>query len=150
MGRSMEPTCLPMTLAARLAAQADRLGGRCFFHHGGVDQSYAPFPLKDMIISGGYNIYPKEIEDVLYTHPAVLEAAVVGVPHEAKGEVPRAYVVLKEGAAAAPDEILAHLRGQLAAYKLPTSLEVIAALPKTGSGKIRRVELRDRASVKEG
>ena len=127
MGRSMEPTCLPMTLAARLAAQADRLGGRCFFH-----------------------IYPKEIEDVLYTHPAVLEAAVVGVPHEAKGEVPRAYVVLKEGAAAAPDEILAHLRGQLAAYKLPTSVEVIAAIPKTGSGKIRRVELRERASVKEG
>ena len=74
----------------------------------------------------------------------------VGVPHEAKGEVPRAYVVLKEGAAAAPDEILACLRGQLAAYKLPTSVEVIAAIPKTGSGKIRRVELRERASVKEG
>jgi long-chain acyl-CoA synthetase len=105
--------------------------------------------LTDMIISGGYNIYPKEIEDVLYTHPAVLEAAVIGVPHEAKGEVPRAYVVLKEGAAAAPDEILAYLRGQLAAYKLPVSVEVIAAIPKTGSGKIRRVELRDRAAAKE-
>jgi long-chain acyl-CoA synthetase len=105
--------------------------------------------LKDMIISGGYNIYPKEIEDVLYTHPAVLEAAVIGVPHEAKGEVPRAYVVLKEGAAAAPDEILAYLRGQLAAYKLPTSVETIAAIPKTGSGKIRRVELRDRAAARE-
>ncbi len=105
--------------------------------------------LKDMIISGGYNIYPKEIEDVLYTHPAVLEAAVVGVPHEAKGEVPRAYVVPKDGAAAAPDEILAYLRGQLAAYKLPASVEIIAASPKTGSGKIRRVELRDRAAARE-
>jgi long-chain acyl-CoA synthetase len=101
--------------------------------------------LKDMIISGGYNIYPKEIEDVLYMHPAVLEAAVVGVPHDAKGEVPRAYVVVKEGAVATPDEILAYLRGQLAAYKLPTSVEIITAIPKTGSGKIRRVELRDRA-----
>jgi long-chain acyl-CoA synthetase len=105
--------------------------------------------LKDMIISGGYNIYPKEIEDVLYTHPAVLEAAVVGVAHEAKGEVPRAYVVQKDGAAAAPDEILAYLRGQLAAYKLPASVEIIAAIPKTGSGKIRRVELRDRAAARE-
>jgi long-chain acyl-CoA synthetase len=103
--------------------------------------------LKDMIISGGYNIYPKEIEDVLYTHPAVLEAAVVGVPHEAKGEVPRAYVVPKDGTAAAPDEILAYLRGQLAAYKLPAAVEIIAAIPKTGSGKIRRVELRDRAAA---
>jgi long-chain acyl-CoA synthetase len=107
--------------------------------------------LKDMIISGGYNIYPKEIEDVLYMHPAVLEAAVIGVPHDAKGEVPRAYVVVKEGAAAAPDEILAYLRGQLAAYKLPASVEIIAAIPKTGSGKIRRVELRDRArTTREG
>ena len=105
--------------------------------------------LKDMIISGGYNIYPKEIEDVLYTHPAILEAAVVGVAHEAKGEVPRAYVMLKEGAAAAPDEILAYLRGQLAAYKLPAAVEIIAAIPKTGSGKIRRVELRDRAAARE-
>jgi long-chain acyl-CoA synthetase len=86
---------------------------------------------------------------VLYTHPAVLEAAVVGVPHEAKGEVPRAYVVQKDGAAAKPDEILAYLRGQLAAYKLPASVEVIAAIPKTGSGKIRRVELRDRAAARE-
>ena len=105
--------------------------------------------LKDMIISGGYNIYPKEIEDVLYTHSAVLEAAVVGVKHEAKGEVPRAYVVLKDGAPAAPDEIVAYLRGQLAAYKLPASIEVIAAIPKTGSGKIRRVELRERAAAGE-
>ena len=105
--------------------------------------------LKDMIISGGYNIYPKEIEDVLYAHPAVLEAAVVGVPHEAKGEVPRAYVVQKEGAAATPVEILTYLRGQLAAYKLPATVEIIAAIPKTGSGKIRRVELRDRAARKE-
>jgi acyl-CoA synthetase (AMP-forming)/AMP-acid ligase II len=72
----------------------------------------------------------------------------VGVPHEAKGEVPRAYVVQKDGAAAKPDEILAYLRGQLAAYKLPASVEIIAAIPKTGSGKIRRVELRESAAAK--
>lgn len=134
-------------------AEATRGG---FYHTGDLgklDASgflYVLDRLKDMIISGGYNIYPKEVEDVLYTHPAVLEAAVVGVPHEAKGEVPRAYVVLKEGAAATAEEIRAYLRGQLAAYKMPTSVEFIQAIPKTGSGKIRRVELRDRARATAG
>jgi long-chain acyl-CoA synthetase len=129
-------------------AEATRGG---FYHTGDLGKMdadgflYVLDRLKDTIISGGYNIYPKEIEDVLYAHPAVLEAAVVGVPHEAKGEVPRAYVVRKEGEAATADEVLAYLRTQLAAYKLPTSVEFIEAIPKTGSGKIRRVELRERA-----
>lgn len=129
-------------------AEATRGG---FYHTGDLGKVdaegflYVLDRLKDMIISGGYNIYPKEIEDVLYAHPAVLEAAVVGVPHEAKGEVPRAYVVLKAGGATTIDELLAYLRTQLAAYKLPTSVEFIEAIPKTGSGKIRRVELRERA-----
>jgi long-chain acyl-CoA synthetase len=129
-------------------AEATRGG---FYHTGDLGKMdgdgflYVLDRLKDTIISGGYNIYPKEIEDVLYVHPAVLEAAVVGVPHEAKGEVPRAYVVRKEGEAATADEVLAYLKTQLAAYKLPTSVEFIEAIPKTGSGKIRRVELRERA-----
>ena len=134
-------------------AEATRGG---FYHTGdlgtldGDGFLYVLDRLKDMIISGGYNIYPKEVEDVLYAHPAVLEAAVVGVPHEAKGEVPRAYVVLKEGASATADEVQAYLRGQLAAYKLPASVEFIQAIPKTGSGKIRRVELREKARAAGG
>jgi len=97
--------------------------------------------LKHMIICGGYNIYPKEIENVLHGHPAVLECAVVGVPDPVKGEIPKACLVLKEGARATGDEIQAFCRQSLAAYKVPRVVEFLASLPKTATGKIRKVEL---------
>ena len=94
--------------------------------------------LKDMIITGGYNVYPAEIERVVSTHPAVAMVAIGRVDDALKGEVACAYVVLKPGAAANEDEIVAHCRPHLAAYKLPRSVRFVADLPKTSSGKIMR------------
>jgi len=97
--------------------------------------------LKEMIITGGFNIYPKELEEVIYTHPAVLEAAVVGVPDEAKGEVPKAFVALKPGHTMTEQEFFHFCRGQLAAYKVPRQVQFVESLPKTPTGKITKVEL---------
>ncbi|MGC1207087.1 MAG: long-chain fatty acid--CoA ligase [Ornithinimicrobium sp.] len=96
---------------------------------------------KDMIIRGGLNIYPREIEEVLYEHEAVAEAAVVGVPHEELGEEVAAYVVLADGAEATEDEIREHVRSQVAAYKYPRHIHFIDALPKGATGKILKREL---------
>lgn len=98
--------------------------------------------LKDLIISGGYNIAPKEIEDVILAHPAVLDVAVVGITDAARGEVPKAFIVCKEGASLAEDALLAHCRTQLAAYKLPRVVAFVPELPKTASGKVQRFLLR--------
>ncbi|HEM61673.1 MAG TPA: long-chain-fatty-acid--CoA ligase [Chloroflexi bacterium] len=98
---------------------------------------------KDMIISGGENIYSREVEEVLYTHPAVLEAAVVGVPDEKWGESVKAVVVLKEGASASEEEIVDFCKERLAGYKKPRSVDFRDILPKTGSGKIRKGEIRE-------
>ena len=97
--------------------------------------------LKHMIICGGYNIYPKEIENVLHGHPAVLECAVVGVPDADKGEIPKACIVPREGAHATEAEIKDFCREFLAAYKVPRVVEFLASLPKTATGKIRKGEL---------
>ncbi len=93
---------------------------------------------KDMIIVGGRNVYPREIEEVLMTQPAVAEAAVVGEPHERYGEVPRAYVVLKPGASATAEEVLAHCRQNLSRYKIPVAIEFRVELPRTFIGKVLR------------
>ncbi|MBI4362720.1 MAG: long-chain fatty acid--CoA ligase [Euryarchaeota archaeon] len=98
---------------------------------------------KDMLLCGGYNVYPVEIEGVLYEHPKVLEAAVTGVPDEYRGESPKAHIVLKPGQTATPDEIIAYCRTKLAAYKVPRHVEFRASLPKTPIGKILRKELRE-------
>ena len=98
---------------------------------------------KDMIISGGENIYSREVEEVLYMHPAVMEAAVVGVPDEKWGESVKAFVVLKEGAGASEEEIIDFCREHLASYKKPRSVEFWGELPKTGSGKIKKDEIRE-------
>jgi len=98
---------------------------------------------KDMIISGGENIYSREVEEVLYMHPAVLEAAVVGVPDEKWGESVKAIVVLRRGAGASEVEIIDFCREHLASYKKPGSVEFWSELPKTGSGKIKKDELRE-------
>ncbi len=95
---------------------------------------------KDMIIAGGFNIYPREVEEVLYEHPAVLEAVVAGVPDPYRGETVKAFIVLKEGASATADEIIAFSRTRLAGYKAPRAVEFRAGLPKSLIGKhLRRV-----------
>ncbi|RCG27470.1 long-chain fatty acid--CoA ligase [Streptomyces diacarni] len=99
---------------------------------------------KDMINASGFKIWPREVEDVLYAHPAVREAAVVGVPHAYRGETVKAYVSLRDGGQAAPEELSAYCKERLAAYKYPREVEILAELPKTTSGKILRRELRSR------
>jgi long-chain acyl-CoA synthetase len=98
---------------------------------------------KDQINASGFKVWPREVEDVLYAHPAVREAAVVGVPDEYRGETVKAFVSLKAGAAASEDELIAFCRARMAAYKYPRQVEVIDEIPKTATGKILRRELRD-------
>jgi long-chain acyl-CoA synthetase len=93
---------------------------------------------KDLIIASGYNIVPREVEEVLFTHPKVLEAAVVGVPHPNRGETVKAVVVLKEGQTADVEEIRAFCKERLAPYKVPFIVEFTAALPRTQAGKVLR------------
>ncbi|MFI7365696.1 class I adenylate-forming enzyme family protein [Streptomyces sp. NPDC050149] len=97
---------------------------------------------KDMINASGFKVWPREVEDVLYTHPAVREAAVVGVPDTYRGETVRAYVSLRPGASVEPGELGAYCKERLAAYKYPREVEILTELPKTASGKILRRELR--------
>jgi long-chain acyl-CoA synthetase len=97
---------------------------------------------KDMIIRGGFNVYPREIEEILYAHAAVAEAAVIGVPDAMHGEEVKAVVALKPGAAATPDELVAWCKERVAAYKYPRSVEIIASLPKGPTGKILKRELK--------
>ncbi|MER6316122.1 AMP-binding protein [Streptomyces sp. NPDC001581] len=99
---------------------------------------------KDMINASGFKVWPREVEDVLYTHPAVREAAVVGVPDPYRGESVKAYVSLRPGASAEPEELSAYCAARIAAYKYPRQVEILPVLPKTTSGKILRRELRDR------
>jgi fatty-acyl-CoA synthase len=98
--------------------------------------------IKDVIISGGENISSVEVEGVLLRHPAVLEAAIVGLPHEKWGEAPHAYVVLKAGATATEAELIAHTRDRLAHFKAPHSVTFVQELPKTATGKIQKYVLR--------
>lgn len=96
----------------------------------------------DMIISGGFNVYPREVEDVLYMHEAVLEAAVAGIPDAKWGETVKAFVVLKTDKTATEDEIIAHCRIHLASYKKPTSVDFLDELPKNANGKILKKDLK--------
>ena len=100
---------------------------------------------KDQINAGGYKVWPREVEDVLYQHEAVREAAVVGVPDAYRGETVKAYVSLRPGQTATAEELIAFCRQQMAAYKYPRQVEFLDELPKTVSGKLLRRELRDRA-----
>lgn len=100
---------------------------------------------KDMINASGFKVWPREVEDVLYTHPAVREAAVVGIPDAYRGESVKAYVSLRPGRSADPADLIAYCKERLAAYKYPREVEVLEELPKTTSGKILRRELKARA-----
>jgi long-chain acyl-CoA synthetase len=99
---------------------------------------------KDMIIAGGYNIYPREIDEVLFEHPKILEACSVGVPDKYRGETVKAFIVVKPGETLTQEEVERYCRENLAAYKVPKKYEFIDALPKSAVGKILRRELRDR------
>jgi long-chain acyl-CoA synthetase len=97
--------------------------------------------LKDMIIVGGVNVYPSEIEEVLASHPAVADAAVIGIPDDHRGEVPKAYVVLRPDAAATVADLHAYSVSNLSSYKVPVDIEIRTDLPKTMIGKVLRREL---------
>jgi len=99
---------------------------------------------KDMIISGGENIFPREVEEVLYQHPSVLEAAVIGIPDAYWVESAHAVVALKQGMDTCEEELIDFCKQRLARYKAPKSVEFVSALPKSGSGKIMKRELRDK------
>ena len=101
---------------------------------------------KDMIIASGFKVWPRDVEDVLYQHPAVREAAVVGVPDPYRGETVKAYVALKDGSEASvtPDEIISFCKGRMAAYKYPRQVEFVSEIPKTLTGKFLRRALREK------
>jgi long-chain acyl-CoA synthetase len=103
--------------------------------------------LKELIIRGGQNIAPVEIEEAVNTFPAVLDCAAVGVAHEHLGEVPALFVVLRHGERLQTEDLLAHCRTRLSAYKIPQVVQVIAEIPRTGSGKIMRYKLRELVKI---
>jgi acyl-CoA synthetase (AMP-forming)/AMP-acid ligase II len=100
---------------------------------------------RDMIISGGLNVYPAEVEATILTHPDVIDVAVVGAPDESWGEIVKAFVVARPGSALTGDDVVAHCRANLAGYKKPRQVELVASLPKGSTGKILKRELRDAA-----
>ena len=103
-----------------------------------------------MIISGGFNVFPREVEEVLYSHPAVLECAVIGVPHPEWGEAVEALVALKEGMSPSAEELLAFCRHRLSSFKRPRSIGFVEEIPRNPSGKVlKRVLRRRRAGNRE-
>ncbi|MDO9567653.1 MAG: AMP-binding protein [Candidatus Desulfaltia sp.] len=103
---------------------------------------------KDMIISGGLNVYPRNVEEVFYEHPKVQEACAIGIPHPTRGEVIKIFVVLKEGETATQEELLEFCTNKMAKYKFPTEIEFKKELPKTNVGKILKKDLRDEETKK--
>lgn len=98
--------------------------------------------VKDMIISGGENIYPAEVESAMFGHPAIADVAVIGVPDDKWGEAVKAIVVKKSGVDVTPEELIAFVRGRIAHFKAPRSVDFVDALPRTPTGKILKRELR--------
>ena len=102
-----------------------------------------------MIIAGGFNIYPREIHEVLFQHPKIMEAVSVGVPHDYRGETVKAFVILNPGETTTENEIIDFCKEKLAAFKVPTSVEFRESLPKSVVGKILRKVLREEEQAKE-
>jgi acyl-CoA synthetase (AMP-forming)/AMP-acid ligase II len=98
---------------------------------------------KDMIISGGENIYPREIEEVLYQHPKIQDAAVIGIPDSLWGESVKAFVVLKTGEMMTEEEVVEYCKSRLASYKKPKSVKFVESLPRNPSGKVLKTVLRE-------
>ena len=105
---------------------------------------------KDVVISGGENISTVEVEQAVMSHPAVLEAAVIGIPDEKWGERPKAFVVLAPGRAPTEDELIDHVKSKIARYKAPKDVEIVDELPKTSTGKVQKFELREKEWADEG
>ncbi len=105
---------------------------------------------KDMIISGGFNVYPRDIEEVFFEHPKIQEATAIGIPHPTRGESAKVFVVLKEGQTATQEELLAFCQEKLAKFKWPTEIEFRDELPKTNVGKVLKKELRQQEQKKQG
>jgi acyl-CoA synthetase (AMP-forming)/AMP-acid ligase II len=97
-----------------------------------------------MIVSGGENIYPREVEEILSKHPAVLEVAVIGIPDKRWGETVKAVVALREGMEASAEQLIAFCRSRLGGFKLPRSVDFVQALPRNAVGKVLKRELRER------
>ncbi|HOQ43608.1 MAG TPA: long-chain fatty acid--CoA ligase, partial [Smithellaceae bacterium] len=97
---------------------------------------------KDMIITGGFNVYPRDVDEVYYEHPKVLEACAIGIPDQKRGENIKLFVVLKEGEKATVEELIEYGKTKLAVYKLPSEIEFRSELPKSTVGKVLRKELR--------
>jgi long-chain acyl-CoA synthetase len=131
------------------ALRCDRDGSGPWFYTGDIARMdedgffYIVQRKKDLIIVSGFNVYPTEVEEVLYSHSAVMEAGVIGVPDEYRGERVRAYVALRPGMSASADELIEHCQSQLARYKVPSEIRILAALPKTAVGKILHRALRE-------
>ena len=106
--------------------------------------------MKDMIISGGYNVYPRDIEEVFFEHPKVQEATAIGIPHPSRGEQVKVFVVLNEGETSTPEELIEYCKDKLATYKLPTMIEFRDELPKTNVGKVLKKDLRAEEMAKQG
>ncbi|MGD8250798.1 MAG: long-chain fatty acid--CoA ligase [Desulfobacterales bacterium] len=104
---------------------------------------------KDMIISGGYNVYPRDIEEVIFENPKVAEATAIGIPHPTRGEQVKVFIVLKEGETATKEEMIEFCKGKLAVYKLPTEVAFLDELPKTNVGKVLKKNLRAMEAEKE-
>jgi long-chain acyl-CoA synthetase len=98
---------------------------------------------KDMLLVRGINVYPREIEEALYTHPSITECAVIGVPDESKGEVPKAFIVVREGESLTEQEVRGFCKQHLAAYKIPKHFEFRPSLPKSATQKIMKRTLRE-------
>jgi long-chain acyl-CoA synthetase len=98
--------------------------------------------LKEIIIRGGQNIAPVEVEEAIFAHESVLDCAVVGAPHEFLGEVPIAFVIRREGSSLEEGQIIEHCRSRLSSYKVPHAVHVVLEIPRTGSGKVQRFKLR--------
>lgn len=146
--KSMGPTVVPgYWNNPRQTAHALRDG---FMHTGdvGVRDGDGWFYLvdraKDLIVAGGYKVWPREVEDVIYEHPAVREVAVVGVADDYRGETVKAFVSPRPGATVTPEEIIEHCRAVMAAYKYPRQVEIVDQLPKTVTGKLARRRLREK------
>jgi long-chain acyl-CoA synthetase len=140
----------PEETAIALRKHAD---GRTWLHTGDIARmdedgfSTIVQRKKDMVIVGGYNVYPSEVEGVLFSHPCVMEAAVIGIPDSYRGEVVKAFVVLKPGASCSIKELRAHCTANLAEFKRPVQLEIRETLPKSAVGKVLRRVLREEQSV---
>ena len=114
--------------------------------HNGEEFVYILDRVTDIIIVGGFNVYPQEVEKVLAEHPAIHQAVVVGMPHEVNGQIPKAYVILEEGAKVGSRDIIRFAKEKLAHFKVPRSVEFVTEFPLSGTGKILRRVLRDRAA----